>query len=421
MTRSSDQLVEHFFRHESANLVAALTRAYGMRRLDLVEDMVQVAMLEAMQAWKHRGVPENPAAWLHRTAKHRIVDALRREKSYQKALAASEQQCLEHESTLDDSFDSEHLSDSLLRMMFVCCHPSLDRKTQIALTLKTLCGFGISEIARGLLMAGEAVKKRIQRGKRTLSIANIQLDLPSEDDLCQRLEVVHDVLYLLFNEGYSTSRTASPISHDLCEEAARLCYLLSKSRYASPDTHALLALFLFHSARFDSRLDFNGASVLLEHQDRTKWDQALICHAKTFLAKSRDGTPSKFHIEAAIAMHHCMSADVKSTDWESIIELYSRLLQLKWSPIYVLNRAIALAQLGMIEKSLDELHHLRQQNQLTDYLLLDCAFARIHELSGQNEDAVDSYLRARAKAKAPHELELIDRKLSAITQKEPKD
>ena len=159
MKPSTNQLVEHFFRHESANLVAVLTRAFGIRRIDLIEDMVQVAMLEAMHAWKQGGVPNNPAAWIHRAAKNRILDAMRREKTYEKALALSGQTFDDQETIVDGWLEEKHIPDSLLRMMFVCCHPSLDRKTQIALTLKTLCGFGISEIARGLLLPGETVKK----------------------------------------------------------------------------------------------------------------------------------------------------------------------------------------------------------------------------------------------------------------------
>ncbi len=181
MAESAKQLVEHFFRHESAKVVAVLTRAFGMRRIDLVEDMVQVAMLEAMHAWKQRGIPDNPAGWIHRAAKNRILDALRREKTYEQAIALSGFD--DQESIVDQWLEAERISDSLLRMMFVCCHPSLDRQSQIALTLKTLCGFSVSEIARGLLLPDETVKKRVQRAKKSLASANVRLDLPSDKDL----------------------------------------------------------------------------------------------------------------------------------------------------------------------------------------------------------------------------------------------
>ena len=171
MAESANQLVEHFFRHESANLVAVLTRAFGMRRIDLVEDMVQVAMLEAMHAWKQRGIPENPSGWIHRAAKNRVLDALRREKTYEQAIALSGHSVDDQASVVDLWLEEERISDSLLRMMFVCSHPSLDRKSQIALALKTLCGFSVSEIARGLLLPDETVKKRVQRAKQSLASA----------------------------------------------------------------------------------------------------------------------------------------------------------------------------------------------------------------------------------------------------------
>jgi RNA polymerase sigma factor (sigma-70 family) len=205
MPQATDQLVEHFFRHESANLVAVLTRAFGIQRIDLIEDMVQAAMLEAMHAWSRGGIPDQPAAWIHRVAKNRILDAIRREKVHQDAVLSAGQTIGNQESMVDQWLEEERLPDSLLRMIFVCCHPSLERKTQIALTLKTLCGFGISEISRGLLLGEETIKKRIQRAKKSLAEANVRLDLPDEDELLERLDVVHDVLYLMFN-GLSAAR-----------------------------------------------------------------------------------------------------------------------------------------------------------------------------------------------------------------------
>ncbi len=420
MKQSTNQLVEHFFRHESANLVAVLTRAFGIRRIDLVEDMVQVAMLEAMHAWKQRGVPENPAAWIHRAAKHRILDTLRREKTHEKALALSRpamagQSIDDQESLVDKWLEEEQLPDSLLRMMFVCCHPSLERKTQIALTLKTLCGFGVSEIARGLLLPGDTVKKRIWRAKTSLATSNVSLELPSDDLLTQRLDIVHDVLYLMFNEGYSPSSGIEPIRDDICEEAARLCHLLCESPYSSPATKALLALLLFHSARLDARIDQEGAVVLLEDQDRAKWDCRLIGAAQSWLARSTADRPTTFHLEAAIAMQHCKSPSVEATDWDTIVRLYSRLLQLRESPIYALNRAIALGQAGQRREAMAQLQALRGRKDVKNYLLLDCAFARIHELEGNTQEAVDCYLVALSKAVAPHEKELLEKKLRKLT------
>ncbi len=417
MAESAHQLVEHFFRHESANLVAVMTRAFGMRRIDLIEDMVQVAMLEAMHAWKQRGVPENPAGWIHRVAKNRVLDALRREKTHEKAITQVGERSEDSEPMIDQWLQQQRISDSLLRMMFVCCHPSLDRKTQIALTLKTLCGFSLSEIARGLLLPNETVKKRISRAKKSLALANVQVELPSDDQLSIRLDVVHDVLYLLFNEGYSTSSGAQPIRDDICEEAARLCHLLCESPYSTPATKALLALQLLHAARLDARTDEIGAVVLLEDQDRSRWDRDLIGAAGCWLVKSKTDRPTTFHLEAAIAMQHCVASSVEATDWNTIVQLYSRLLQLHDSPVYALNRAIAVAQAGDTQTAMLQLRSLRDRADMKNYLLLDCAIARIHELEGNHSDAVNSYLDALAKQAAPHEKKLLQRKLERLTGK----
>ncbi len=414
MKQSTDQLVEHFFRHESANLVAVLTRAFGIRRFDLVEDMVQVAMLEAMDTWKHRGVPDNPSAWIHRAVKNRILDAMRREKAYEKAVALSGQSIDDQNLIVDEWLEEYQIPDSLLRMIFVCCHPKLGRKTQIALTLKTLCGFGVSEIARGLLLPNETVKKRIQRAKKSLAEANVKLDLPDDADLRERLDVVHSVVYLMFNEGYSTSQGNQPIRDDICEEAVRLCHLLCESPCSSPETKALLALLLFHAARLEARTDTEGAVILLDDQDRAKWDFRLIGIAQSWLAKSTADRPTIFHLEAAIAMQHCLAPSVEATDWATIVSLYSRLLQKSESPIYALNRAIAVGQAGETGEAMSQLQSLRDRQEMNNYLLLDCAFARIHELEGNSEEAIKSYLAALSKPVAPHERELLERKLHAL-------
>ena len=288
--KSANQLVEHFFRHESANLLAVMTRAFGMRHIDLVEDMVQVAMVEAMHTWKLRGIPDNPAGWIHRVAKNRILDALRREKTHEQAIALSGFSIDDQESIVDQWLKEERISDSLLRMMFVCCHYSLDRNSQIALTLKTLCGFSVSEIASGLLLTDETVKKRIQRAKKSLASANVQLELPSDDQLTIRLDAVHNVLYLMFNEGYSTSSGTEPIRDDICEEAVRLCNLLCESSCSSSASKALLALLLFHASRLDARTDESGTVILLEDQDRTRWDRRLIGTAQCCLKQSMSST-----------------------------------------------------------------------------------------------------------------------------------
>ena len=253
-------LVEHFFRHEAGRLVSVLTRIFGWRHFDLVEDMVQATLLQALESWRVRGVPDNPSGWVHRIAKNKILDALRRDQIGQRALAEWAAGRPRHVEGLDELFVDAEIADSQLRMMFACCHPHLARENQLALTLKALCGFGNAEIARALLVSEETIKKRLQRATRDLIDRHIALDPPPAHELAGRLDRVHQVLYLLFNEGYSASEGESAIRADLCEEAARLCHLLcSHPRFRTPATHALMALMLFHGARLESRLDERGA------------------------------------------------------------------------------------------------------------------------------------------------------------------
>lgn len=410
--------VEHFFRHESANLIAVLTRAFGINRIDLVEDCVQAAMLAAMNAWK-KGVPDNPAAWIHKAARNRVLDALRREKIHDRALAFAGLSTDVSEALVDEWLDESQLSDSLLRMMFVCCHPSLERASQIALTLKILGGFGIHEISRGLLIGTEAVKKRIQRGKKQLADASVTADLPAADELHPRLDAVHNVLYLIFNEGYSTSHGNEAIRADLCEDAARLCHLLCEhEELSTATTRALLALMLFHSARLGARTDSDGNPVLLEDQDRSLWDRGLIRIAQSWLERSRSETVSRFHIEAAISLQHCTANSVESTDWPTIVRLYDRLIAVIDSPLYVLNRAIAMGQAGETSAAISELESIRDRREFSDYSFLDCAFARLHELRNDPTAAIDCYLAALSRSTADHERALLKRKIGALRSRE---
>src|SRR5215471_18051969 len=277
-------LVEHFFRHEAGRLVAVLTRIFGWRHFDLVEDMVQATLMDALEAWRVREVPENPSGWVHRIAKNKILDALRRDRIGERVLGKWAADRPMHEAGLDELFFDSEIEDSQLRMMFACCHPHLARENQLALTLKALCGFGNAEIGRALLVGEETVKKRLQRATRDLIDHQIALDPPAADELAERLDSVHQVLYLLFNEGYSSSDGEAAIRADLCEEAARLCHLLcSHPRFRTPATDALMALMLFHAARLESRLDQRGSVLLLEEQDRGKWDRRLIRRAQEIL------------------------------------------------------------------------------------------------------------------------------------------
>jgi RNA polymerase sigma-70 factor (ECF subfamily) len=407
-------LVEHFFRHEAGRLVAVLTRIFGWRNFDLVEDMVQATLADALQSWRHRGVPENPAAWVHHIARNKVLDALRRDRIGQRVLtrwAASRP--LDLEGPTDLFLDSE-IEDSQLRMIFACCHPRLARENQIALTLKAFCGFGHAEIARALLVTEETVKKRLQRARRTLIEEDVTLDPSAARDLNGRLDAVHQVLYLLFNEGYSSWDGDPAIRTDLCEEAARLCFLLcSHPASGTPATQALMALMLFHAARLDARLDERGGVLRMEEQDRGRWDHRLIERAEEFLGQAATGTAiSPFHLEAAIAWQHCRAASYAQTDWPAILRLYDALLTIHRSPVYLLNRAIVVAEIEGPAAGLRALEGLAQESALQHYHLLDATLGELYRRAGDLLRARSHLEAARGKTGSAADRDLVDRRLA---------
>jgi RNA polymerase sigma-70 factor (ECF subfamily) len=407
-------LVDHFFRHEAGRLVSVLTRLFGWRNFDLVEDMVQATLVDALQSWRIRGVPDNPSAWVHHVAKNKVCDALRRDQTGQRVLGEWAATRPEAGGGIDDQFLDSEIEDSQLRMMFACCHPHLARENQLALTLKALCGFGNSEIARALLVGEETIKKRLQRARADLVDQQIALDTPSAGELAERLDAVHQVLYLLFNEGYSSSDGDAAIRADLCEEAARLCHLLcSQPRFARPATFALLALMLFHAARLDARLDQRGSVLLMEEQDRGHWDHSLILRAREFLDQSAEGTViSRFHLEAGIAGLHCSAPSYADTDWLAILRLYDALLTMHRSPVYLLNRAIVVAQIDGPQAGIRALDEAGRDEALRHYHLFDATLGELYRRAGDPDRARHHFEWARQKTNSPFDRELIDRRLA---------
>jgi RNA polymerase sigma factor (sigma-70 family) len=407
-------LVEHFFRHEAGRLVSVLTRFFGFRNFELVEDMVQATLLDALQSWQIRGVPDNPSAWVHRIAKNKVLDALRRDEIGRRATKARVEMHPARSGGLDDLFQDSEIADSQLRMMFACCYPGLARENQLALTLKALCGFGNSEIARALLVSEETVKKRLQRATRELIDNEVILEPPPADDVVGRLDAVHQVLYLLFNEGYSSSSGDAAIRTDLCEEAARLCHMLcSHPRCSMPSTHALMALMLFHAARLDARLDDRGFFLLMEDQDRSKWDRRLIERAQEYLDASAEGEiVSPFHLEAGIALYHCSAKSYAETDWPKILRLYDALVALQPSPIYLLNRAIVVAQIDGPEAGIDALDRADEEIALRHYHLYDATLGELYRRAGNLELARRHLESAYRKTSTSHDREVIQRRLA---------
>ncbi|QDU20929.1 RNA polymerase sigma factor [Urbifossiella limnaea] len=335
-------LADHAFRHEYGRLVAGLVRRLGPGRLDLAEDAVQSALLRAVQTWPRRGVPDDPAAWLRRAARNAAVDALRRE-----ATATDRRAAVAVSAAVVTEPDDSPVADESLRLLFTCCHPALTPESRVALALKVVCGFGVAEIARALLTTDAAVLKRVTRARDALAAARLSADPVPPGELAARRPAVLAVLYLVFNEGYHASHADALIRHDLCAEALRQTDALARHPdLGGPAAEALLALMLFHAARFPAREDDHGRLVLLEQQDRSLWDRDLLRAARTWLARSARGDElTTFHLEAAIAAEHCAAATFAATDWRRIVELYDRLCGRDPGWLHALNRAIAVAHL----------------------------------------------------------------------------
>ena len=364
---SSQQLVDHLFRHEAGKMIAVLTRIFGIHNMELVEDTVQETFLKALQTWKFQGPPDNPSAWLMRVARNQAIDLIRRQ---QKLADISEELALklqsETESTIGQFFLDTEIADSQLSMIFTCCHPALNPEDQIALTLKTVSGFGVQEIAKALVSREDTIQKRLSRARAYIKAHDIRFEIPVGQALQERLDTVYTVLYLLFNEGYNSSKADELIRYDLCAEAMRLCKLLMDHKAGGlPASFALFSLMCFQSSRFDSRMGDDHTIILLEHQDRSKWNKELIQAGYYYLNQSSQGEYlSVYHIESAIAAEHCLSPDFASTNWESLLRLYDCLLEHKPTPIVQLNRAILLAQLKDLTGAIDTILDIPRINEL---------------------------------------------------------
>ncbi|HMP02561.1 MAG TPA: sigma-70 family RNA polymerase sigma factor [Gemmatales bacterium] len=342
MPGATGTLVDHFFRHEYGRLVAVLTRSLGLKRLDLVEDAVQSALTQAMQTWPRRGIPDDPAAWLFRVAKHAALDALRREQTWDRIRDALRPGA-DYEPA--ERPPEDQVGDELLRLLVACCHDALPVESQVALALKAVCGFSVGEIARALLTTQANVQKRLTRAKEKLREVEFEPAALVPDQLASRLDAVLTILYLIFNEGYAATSSDDLIRQDLCQEAARLTLLLAEHTEAAA-AQALFALMCFQAARFDARLSAGGDLVLLADQDRSRWDRTLIEQGWSWLrVAARGDVLTRYHLEAALAAEHGLAPTFAATNWQRIVGLYDQLLRLEPSPLHVLNRAIAIAYL----------------------------------------------------------------------------
>ena len=389
------QLVEHLFRREAAKMVATLTRIFGIEHLNLAEDVVQEALARALQTWPYRGIPENPSAWIMRASRNLALDVIRREKTF-RTKEAQITRLIERDGSAPKAaiFPEHEIADDRLRMMFVCCHPVIPPEAQVALALKTLCGFSVTEISHAFLTTEAAIAKRLTRAKQKIQEAKVPFEIPAGDELARRLDGVLQSLYLLFNEGYKASSGENLVREELCEEAIRVTELLAQHPAGNhPRTHALLALMLLNAARIPARQDDKGNLLRLEEQDRALWNQAMIARGMSHLRESAAGAEiSEYHLQAGIAACHATAITYESTDWTRILSLYDRLIEFDDSPVMALNRAVAVANVHGPETGLQTLRAIHDREKLDSYYLFYAVMGEL-EMRLDNREAASKQFR----------------------------
>jgi RNA polymerase sigma-70 factor (ECF subfamily) len=413
VSRQPFQIADHLFRHEAGRMVSSLVRVLGVRHLALAEDAVQDALLRALETWKFGRAPEDPAAWLMRSARNRAIDLLRRHGTFDR-LAPELARALDPSEVEDGDAEEHAIADDELRLMFSCCDPALAPTAQVAVILKYLCGFSVREIAQAFLSGEAAVEKQLFRSRRALEGRGALFEVREPAQVRARLLPVQSAIYLLFNEGYHGAHPQQAVREDLCHEAMRLGALLARLPAAGPETQAMLALFCLLAARLSARVGDDGNLLLLAEQDRRRWDRELIAEGLRRLALSAEGEAlTAWHLEAAIAARHATAASFAETDWASIRELYDLLLPLRPTPVVALNRAIAVGMAEGPEAGLRALAGIEDRERLARYPFLPAAVAEFESRAGRPERAAQQLRAALLLARNPAEEAVLGRKLAA--------
>ncbi|MEQ8472724.1 MAG: sigma-70 family RNA polymerase sigma factor [Marinoscillum sp.] len=369
---STSSLVDHFFRNEFGKVVTYLTGKFGVAHLEAAEDAVQDALMKAMQSWGYGKVPDNPTGWIIKVARNKLIDHLRRQ---QKVYYATQ---LPETETEEPTISEDLFKDEMVKMIFACCNPAISTEYQLILTLKILAGLSIREISSALIKKEETVAKSYTRAKKKFKEENIILEIPSPEDIQNRLGVALKAIYLLFNEGYKTTEGEQLIRKDLCEEAMRLNQLLlDKQETNNEQTRSLMALMHFQVSRFDARLDEEGRSVSLQNQDRSKWDNQHITLGNRYLTTVSDGMTNAYFLQAAINGIHCASPDYEHTNWTYILILYNHLYSLNPNPIIALNRIYPLSKVHGPELALEQINELSNNKLLAQNYLVNATKAEI--------------------------------------------
>lgn len=349
---TTEQVLHKIYREESGKIISVLTKIFGVTNLNLAEDVMQEAYIEAIENWGNE-IPKNPTAWIYSVVRNKALNHVNRNKykeEYQTEATHFLTSDWTADTALDQLFSEEEMKDDQLKMMFICCTPEISPEAQTTLILKILCGFGIPEIAKAFLIAPDTINKRLVRARKTLRNVNALFSWPEEDEINQRVFSILQTIYLLFNEGYSASRGNSIIRYELCLESVRLVQLILDSNQvkSKSEANALMALMKLNAARFIARLSEDGEIITMENQDRSKWNQSLIGSGIQNLNKAMyENQVSKYLIMAAISANHCAAKTYAETQWDEILSLYDKLVQIEDSTIVQFNRLVAKR---MVEK-----------------------------------------------------------------------
>ena len=406
----SDKLLPNLFRSEYRNIVSVVAYSFGIKHIEIAEDIVSDTFLSAAESWSWQGTPENPRAWLYAVARNKIKNFLKRNSLFEASIAKEIAATAEKTEEFELDLSVKNIADSQLAMIFTVCNPVNAAESQISLALNLLCGFNVQEIADAFLTNREVVYKRINRAKQKLKEENIRIAPPGQQEIQERLEAVLMILYLMFSEGYYSMSQNRILRKDLCKEAMRLTLLLIENATTNrPSAQALYALMCFHASRFDAREDKQGETVLYDDQDQSLWDHDLIKRGTFYLNMSSVGSiVSRYHLEAGIAYWHTQKEDTHAK-WKHIVELYNHLLAIQYSPIAALNRTYALSKRDGKQVAIVEAEKLDLHNSPYYHALLGDLYSGI-----DNSKALHHFEDALVLIQSPRTQAAIRRSMSAL-------